>query len=238
MSETAALLVHGFIPSGVRVALGAPARTVDCGHGLVAVVTPAPGLDARRLFDDPERVARLALDHNGVLSSLLGQSDVLPLQLGTVVSGDDALRAIVHANGPHLHAALATVAGCVEFGVTLSAQPVAEAPPTVTDGRGWLQARAAVQRARRGTLQERPNLIRRARDAITAAARGPVQFAATPGHALLRAACLVTRADVPEFEARIAALETDLAGDGCTVALTGPWPPYSFVSLETERRSA
>jgi hypothetical protein len=57
---------------------------------------------------------------------------------------------------------------------------------------------------------------------------------AVPGTGLLLdAAFLVPSRQIASFK-RV--LETEAKGllrDGCRVSLTGPWPPYSFVSLDS-----
>ena len=50
---------------------------------------------------------------------------------------------------------------------------------------------------------------------------------------LLDAAFLVTRAASAAFKKTLTKAAAGLLRDGCRVSLTGPWPPYSFVSLET-----
>ena len=50
---------------------------------------------------------------------------------------------------------------------------------------------------------------------------------------LLDAAFLVSARRTAAFKKALEAAAQGLLRDGCRVTLTGPWPPYSFVSLET-----
>ena len=47
---------------------------------------------------------------------------------------------------------------------------------------------------------------------------------------LLDAAFLVSRRGAPRFRAAVEAVAARLANRGYDVSLTGPWPPYSFVT--------
>jgi hypothetical protein len=49
---------------------------------------------------------------------------------------------------------------------------------------------------------------------------------------LLDAAFLVATVDTEAFHQALTDAAAGLLRDGCAVTLTGPWPPYSFASLE------
>ena len=45
---------------------------------------------------------------------------------------------------------------------------------------------------------------------------------------MARYALLVAKRDVPALRARVAEAAATAAGDGVALALSGPWPPFSF----------
>jgi len=51
---------------------------------------------------------------------------------------------------------------------------------------------------------------------------------------LLDVAYLVRPRDEEAFTAAVTRLGTELRGDGLALETTGPWPPYSFASLDTD----
>jgi hypothetical protein len=101
-------------------------------------------------------------------------------------------------------------------------------------GRAYLtlkkaQRDAAAERARRAretvaALYDR--LVRRSR---AARRRSTAESPAQGGPLLLDAAFLVPRPQSRSFGALVARESRALARDGYDLAVTGPWPPYSFV---------
>jgi len=50
----------------------------------------------------------------------------------------------------------------------------------------------------------------------------------------MNAAYLVAEASFPQFRQASAALQKEYAPHGVDLELTGPWPPYHFVSIRQE----
>jgi hypothetical protein len=157
--------------------------------------------------------------HERVVERMMLDRAVLPMRFGTVMAGDDALRAVLEERHDELVAALAYVRGRVELGVRAVAvgngAAVPEAPPA--SGRDYLHVKLG--RSRTADAVHEP-LARIAVDVRRQPNRGADE--------VLRAAYLVAREDVPRFRSvvdRIAATRTDVA-----VLCTGPWPPYAFTT--------
>jgi hypothetical protein len=171
-----------------------------------------------------EASTEAALRHGDVVEVLASRNDaVLPARFGTAFGGVHALEREVASRSERAREALERVRGCVELSVRarLSHVELPESRPAA--GRAYLEARHAIyERARRlADVVHAPlaELSREARWREALAAGG-----------VARAAYLVPADAVAAFRSRVDALER--AHPGVTLICTGPWPPYSFASLE------
>jgi hypothetical protein len=235
-------------PDLARAPAGLPGcgrpRALDAGGGLWLVAADAPlrqydDAALERGLKDLEWVARRAIPHQQVVEHCLRLGAVLPMKLFTLFRGDARAVAHVAARRRALRALARRVRGREEWGVRLSVDPDA-AQRTVKKG-----AAAAVRGAARGTAyllrktRERTlarDLLREARteaDRAYASLRGMAAAAqrrpATGDGLVLDAAFLVGLPQARKFGQAVARLRRSLAGRGMVVALTGPWPAYSFV---------
>jgi Gas vesicle synthesis protein GvpL/GvpF len=161
--------------------------------------------------------------HERVVEELMSHGAVLPLRFGTVLDGEDALRAALSARHDELSAGLGRIRGRVELGVRVVARPEEEPPPRAASGREYILARRTAQRrAERLAAEVHDPLASIAHDARVR--RPPA------GTAILTGAYLVDRRDVGEFRARVGRLAA--GRDDVSIVCTGPWPPYSFVPEE------
>jgi hypothetical protein len=186
-----------------------------------------------------ERVAR---EHDAVVQAADAALTVLPLRLGTVCADDDsAVRRAEELRVP-AQAALDLVTGRAEWGVKLYA--VARRPTELVSVAERPASGLEYLRRRRAEVD------RRAVDVAAAAAdadsvfeqlggrsvlgkRHRLQDPALSGVAhpmLLNAAFLVDRDQTEQFRAAVGRLAAER--DPGSLVLTGPWPPYSFASVE------
>lgn len=235
----------GVAGTGVRVA---PASQLTA---LVSDVDLAEYGEAalRRNMEDLDWLEKVALAHHRVIDAAATVFPLLPARLATVYHSDAAMSAAFAARGAELRAALRRVGGRTELGVKAYAHPQPASP-----GRhGAANERSDEQRRPQGAglayLERRRAQLataRDTRDAATASAQAlhaglsaravltrlhPPQAPQLSGvrePMLLNAAYLVDQDRADEFAAAVAAA----AGrhHQLRVELTGPWPPYSFVS--------
>lgn len=233
-------------PPGPPGASAARALDVAPGLWLIAADVPLPDYAAEELEErlgDLEWVSSRALAHETVIEHFAApprRFDLVPLPLFTLFAGEERARAAMAARAPQLERALGRVAGCSEWGVKVlvdaQARPAAgsaagEPPPR--SGTEFLQRKVRA----RAEAQDRSARARTEAAALygdlAAAARAAVSKSAPAGSAgsrlLLDAAFLVPHGDASAFEQRVAARAGALGEAGCSVTLTGPWPPYHFV---------
>lgn len=205
--------VIGVAPADAADALArvfAVARTEAAEPGL-AVVLARGGARSPR--------ARIALARS---AGLLAEGRFAPVARGALTP--HAARAWAEAAAPALAAALARLAGCVEFVATLRAAPArAQAPGLADGGRAWLRARAEAMRADRAAADMAAAALARLARRLPGAQDAVVRPFARDGAAGADLAILA-----PADAAGALAGAAAEAG----ARLSGPWPPYSFSGVE------
>jgi hypothetical protein len=196
--------------------------------------------------------------HEQVLERVLAATTVLPCRFCTVYRTEADLRRFLSERQDALSAALAAVAGRVELGVKafvdperfaaggaqendrireLTAQAAQSQAAQSQGGRAYLESRrlerlVGEERARFG--QEAASELHRR--LLGAAERGVLldlqrpELSGRDEEMVLNSAYLVS--DRAGFERELSALARELSERGLELELTGPWPPYNFVSEE------
>ncbi len=222
-------------------------RLLDAGHGLWLVVADAPlsrfgAGPIERGLRDLRWVSGCAMGHESVVEHFTRGATVVPMKLFTLFAGDERAMSHVRRVRPRLDRTIARVTGRQEWGVRLTldearalrgaAPPERDAGPARSGTRFLLrkrQQRDAVRRLREQAGVETDRLFERlARIADDARRQTPVQ-GANGLRVLLDAAFLVPTGRVATFRAAGARLARHLPG-GYHLTLSGPWPPYTFVT--------
>jgi hypothetical protein len=191
--------------------------------------------------------------HEQVLERVLAVTTVLPCRFCTIYRAEADLRRFLSKRQDALAAALAEIAGRVELGVKayVDAERFAARGAQENEqireltaqaagaegGRAYLESRrlerlVSGERARFG--QEAASQLHRR--LLVPAERGVLldlqrpELSGRDEEMVLNGAYLVS--DRPGFERELAALAGDLSKRGIELELTGPWPPYNFVSEE------
>jgi gas vesicle protein GvpL/GvpF len=226
-----------------------PVRLLDVDRGLFLAVADAPldryGEDAiNRGLTDLNWVSRAAVGHEAVVESFIDATAVLPMKLFTLFTSDERALAHVRGDRARIAAAAKRVANHHEWGVrvvfdrTRAGPPAAKAGARAGNGLPSGLAYLARKKAQRDAVQER---ARHARETVTALyerlssratlarRKAPAELPVQGGPLLLDAAFLVPRGRARAFQSLAAREAKALARHGYGLALTGPWPPYSFV---------
>jgi hypothetical protein len=222
---------------------GAAVRTV-AGAGLVAVVSPVDldefGEEAlRRNLENLSWLEGVARSHHAVVAAAGRLGAVVPATLATVYRDDAGVRTMLERRRVDFDAVLDRIGGRTEWGVKAYAAPApapaAAAGPDLRPGVAYLQRRRAELAADDERLRRATDGAEEIHAALAAAARAsrrhPPQEPSLTGRTepmVLNGAYLVDEEE--QFEDGVDAQarrhpELDLA-------LTGPWPPYSFATLE------
>lgn len=225
---------------------GLPVRPLPAG-ALTAAVTDVSldEFDEDALADrleDVKWLARVAREHHRVIETLARHVAVVPMRLATVYRDDAHATEMLATRGDEFERTLRLIAGCTEWGVKIFSTPT-DAPvpaPAAEPGRqgtAYLRERqrrlTATEQARRAataTAEEvHARLARLAKAAQRRALLDP-ELTGEDDQMLLNGAYLVDDERSRQFAAAVG----DLAGGhrSVRIELTGPWPPYSFASLE------
>lgn len=220
------------------------------GHrGLTAVVSDV-SLDEygegglRRNLERLDWLEETARAHDSVVKAVSALGPTAPLRLATICFDDDGVRRRIDEWHTALNQVLDRIDGRLELSVKVFAPSTeSRAPSEVTPGRTpgggaeYLRRKKAAVEARQASeersLQAAESIHHALAELSVAGRRLPAQDPRLTGHVgtmLLNGAYLVERDDAPAFERLVKELADrhhDLA-----LELRGPWPPYSFATLE------
>lgn len=219
----------------------------DHGEGLWLAVADAPlpayaaeTIEAR--LQDLPWVSDRALAHEAVIEFFLGRGTVLPMKLFTLFSSEEKARQDLAADLARLHRVLDRVEGCSEWGVRVHLDEARaregqarELRPGERDasGTGFLLRKKREQEAARGLSARLRSEMDEVFAELARVAAGSLRRPPVPGEAgarlLLDGAFLVHSSRTTEFEGGVQRCAERLAGLGCEITLTGPWPPYHFL---------
>ncbi|MEV4604867.1 GvpL/GvpF family gas vesicle protein [Amycolatopsis sp. NPDC049253] len=224
---------------------GEAPRAVEAGD-LMAVTGDVPlsafGEEALRYnLEDLDWLAVVARAHDAVIAALGARDPVVPVRLATVYHDDTSVRLAVEARAADFARTLDHVEGRVEWGVKAFLETAPEPVRTATSGAG---AGAAYLARRRSALASREDRQQQAADQVNRVHAVLSEFAADActhppqsrtlagedGPMVLNGAYLVDAGEADRFAETVADCGRD--SDVLSVRLTGPWPPYSFSSME------
>jgi hypothetical protein len=241
------------LPNGLAGVDGSAVLPIAEGD-LAALVSLVPVADydderLREHLNDIDWVARTARAHEDVLEQALEQATVVPLRLCTIYRDDDGIRRLLRDEHDELRRSLEAVAGRAEWGLKLFADTESIHASLVGDGgagdAGGAGYLARKQRERDARLALDELLARRGEEAharlaavADAARSNPLQRREAHGREgdmILNGVYLVRRAREPELIRAAEQLRSEWEADSFGVVLTGPWPPYNFVSSSTRQ---
>ena len=227
-----------------------PVRALDAGGGLWLIVSdvgegeygePAIAAGLKRL----DWVSQRAVGHEAVVERFLPGAALLPMQLFTIFTSDERALAHVSRERRRIERILTRVEGHVEWGLRLTwdEQAARAAVEKAHQASAAARASGSAYLARKRDLFEvgrtqlagaraeatslHRDLAKQARDTVR---RTSTEQAAPGSRLLLDAAYLVPAARAASFRGAVRQRTRKLAAAGIAATLTGPWPPYNFIS--------
>jgi hypothetical protein len=223
---------------------GAPPHAIPLEDNISLVVSRVPSqtynaaaLEGR--LADMDWVSAAGAAHHGVIDALVTSGlVVLPFRLFTLYSSEERAIDDLRPKAPTIRRALARVRGCEEWVLQIGAPDASRRPPepavAATTGTSFLAAKAAAKRSeieRGARAREGAAQVIGALTPLAAAAR--VKPVSADGRLISEAAFLLAPSGVERMKDALAAASEQLLRDGCPISFTGPWPPYSFSSLDS-----
>ncbi|MBI2205212.1 MAG: GvpL/GvpF family gas vesicle protein [Candidatus Rokubacteria bacterium] len=242
------------VPRSVRGLPGArPVRALAVDESLWLLVSDvplarygAPAIEAG--LRDLDWVSSCAVGHESVVERFTTAAALAPMKLFTIFENDERAQAAIRRDRRRLERTLDRVAGRQEWGVRVllderraMTRAREHATRTVRGARGagatfLVRKKAERDAARRLVIEGRramePVFAELAGQADDARQRGPTAAEAAT-RLLLDAAFLVPAGAATRFKRAAGRIGARLARDGHDLAVTGPWPPYSFVAEQT-----
>lgn len=225
---------------------GEPLRTLE-HRGLVAVLSPVD-LDEfgeqglRRNLEDLAWLEEVARGHDTVVQTVAEVGTVAPMRLATIFHGDDGVRERLDELYDVLTAALDRVDGRREWSVKVyAAERTAETPQPVSTSAGsgadYLRRKKAQTMQRADAEEEALRTADAVHDALAAGCvasrrlrpQDP-RLTGNEGTMTLNGAYLVDEVRAAEFTELVARLTEE--HPQARIEAQGPWPPYSFATLE------
>jgi hypothetical protein len=206
-------------------------------------------IDARS--KDLEWLGAIGYRHQDVVSELMKRTAIIPLRAFTLFSSDEALRAYLHEQAALLDGVLTRLDGRQEWTLRVEFEPQRWSESLT----GRVESLRALQRQIEEASAGRAFLLRKKLDdeKKRASKDAEQQVVAEIEQSILGALACETLAESRERregafpqvnvlihrdeEARLQELRDSLLqryeAEGITLALSGPWPPYSFAALES-----
>jgi Gas vesicle synthesis protein GvpL/GvpF len=231
-------------------AMGA-VRLLDVEPGLYVAVADVPlsryGEAAiKRGLGDLEWVSRIAVAHEAVIESFIGETAVLPMKLFTIFTSDARVLEHIASQRTRIAAFVKRVANHQEWGIRLVLDRAAAERASARAARRMRAASsdaagAAYLTQKKAQRDSTVELASRARDTVArlydrleakcrlAKRRPASELPVQGGPLLLDAAFLVPRARAASFKALTAREARTLLRQGYGMTVSGPWPPYTFV---------
>jgi Gas vesicle synthesis protein GvpL/GvpF len=226
--------------------------------GLAALVSPVPMSDFGREalvhnLNELDWLEQVARRHEAVLEEALGAATIVPLRLCTIFRDAEGVRRMLEDERPQLEAALERLEGREEWGVKLLVDPgallvAARARSTdaadlerrlegSTEGEAYMLRRRLERQLREDADRLGAELAEdvhaRIQDWADAAVLNSPQnrdLSRHEGEMLLNGAYLVAAAKVERLRELVQQLAERHQELDVRIELTGPWPPYNFVS--------
>lgn len=222
---------------------------------LAAFITPVDDVDfSQTVIDarakDIEWLGAIGYRHQGVMAALMRGGTIIPLRAFTLFRDEASLRAHLESSAARFTKLLARIEGKQEWTlrVEFEAERWSEALVRRVDSLRSLHddiAGAAAGKAfllRKKLDDEKKRASREAEQQVVAEVEREIcerlvcdtvaETRQQRGGGFPQINVLVDRDEESRLEELRADLETRYAADGVTLALTGPWPPYTFVGSQ------
>jgi len=228
---------------------GSPPRTLPLDDEASLIVSDVPSSTYNATALEPaianvEWVSRCGAAHHHVIDQVAKTHAVVPFRLFTLFSTESKALATLRRARTKILKALARVDGRQEWVLRIGppdpAQLVegtaAASRSNRNSGTGFLRAKAEALREARERVERVRSQALAVFDALQTVADESIARPIEPGtNLVLDAAFLVGKPRTAAFRQALKRTAAGLLRDGCRVSLTGPWPPYSFASIEARR---
>lgn len=214
-----------------------PLRFIKVDRGVWAAAADAPvdrfnSAQLEAEFQDVEAISRHAIAHAAVVEFLFKTSPVVPLKMLTLFSSDEKAVVTMRRQLRRVRSLFAELAGREEWAVRVVVEPLPEGPTQLASGRAYLAAKKRLSRGgASGAAAKKASRVLAALSRHATRVRKDAFPPPAPGSPFIAGASLLVpvkrRKQWTQATSRAA---STLAGEGNRLEVSGPWPPYHFVS--------
>jgi hypothetical protein len=187
-------------------------------------------------MENLEWLSTASVAHQRAIAALAQKTDILPARFGTVFRDENSLRKHVRARMRELAKDFKRVKDADEWGVKVfESAPVAATLPKVKSGKDYLMAKAAMLPRKKSAQIPEDELAK-----FEAALGGVAEETAAPGRISsgqrglsFQTTLLVKRSNRQQLQSVLKKFSKKWAA-ARSIECTGPWPPYSFVSRDSQ----
>lgn len=221
--------------------------------GIAAIFTPVSAAEfSQEVIDqrsgDLEWLGSIGYRHQEVVSDLMKRTAIVPLRAFTMFSSEEALRSYLYANAEMLAKMLARLDGKQEWTLRIELEPekwnaalttrvdslrdllaqIASAPP----GKAFLLRKKLDDEKKRASHSAEDALVNEIEQAVVTRLRSETVAESRQRRegAFPQINVLIDR----DEEAKLAELREELMrryeSEGVNLAVSGPWPPYTFAT--------
>lgn len=195
-------------------------------------VSEFEGETLRRNVESPEWLEEKVRAHECVLDEVLAATTVVPMRFGSIFSSAAGLEAMLAEHGAALHRAIERVDGRTEWGVKVHCdrnalvEALAGGSTEAGSGRSYLLQKKARLEAETRAAEAAAAVAAEVHASLAEVADGAVVTSGGAGGAYL-----VPDGDREDLMRRVEELHRRHA-PAFVLEVTGPWPPYNFVSAD------
>jgi hypothetical protein len=241
------------VPEGVEAIDGSDVvHSVACGE-LVAFATPVdpaefsqPVIDARS--KDVEWLGSIGYRHQNVMAVLMRSGTILPLRAFTLFASEESLRRHVEDEGATFAKILGRLDGKQEWTLRIELNPeqwsealvrrvtalrqLADEMTRATPGKAFLLSKKLDEEKKRASREAEEAVVGEIERAVldTLACDTIAETRQQRSGGFPQINVLINRDEETRLEELRRNLEDRYGADGVSVALTGPWPPYTFAN--------
>jgi Gas vesicle synthesis protein GvpL/GvpF len=224
------------------------AATVD---DIAAIYTPVKAEEfTQEVIDrragDLEWLGAIGYRHQDVISTLMKSTAVVPLRAFTLFSSEEALRAYLYDNADALRKVLARLDGKQEWTLQVEFEPqkwseslVMRVPSlrdlhsqieSATAGKAFLLRKKLDDERKRASAEAEKDVLAEIERAVldTLRCETVAETRERRDGAFPQINVLIDRDEEAQLQGLHAELISRYEAEGVTLALTGPWPPYTF----------
>lgn len=214
----------------------APVEAVPA-HSLMCWISVVDGVEfgdrLEKNMESLEWLANASVRHQQVVAEIASFGEVLPTRFGTVFLSVDSLLQHVQENHDSLEEALRRISGCDEWGIKVFAEPqrAKEVAASAASGADYLKQKASLLRTRTQPREdaELTAFVTELREVSSDTAPSGKVSSGQPG-LQWQGAFLVPRKNRHKMQRILERFAAKWSSEK-RIDCSGPWPPYSFVSV-------